>query len=242
MIFYLFCHLLLQYAGEGVRDNGKTLSIALAAWALLSLWDSRDVRWYLLLGAAVGLGFLFRTELLVVGGCLLLTAAVRECRKRRIPWRSCLGGVVVLLMLTPVTAVNRHFTGYPVPDVRLALWLWARDAQFAAPRASVEEKAVTSAAVPGRPDSRNRTHSRLIESGAPPVVQRNLDAGEYLGDLFRGFYPPFLLPVLPGIAWRVSRAAEHNSFPQRNTPPESRRRLPVPSLRSSRSRAHRFHF
>ncbi len=205
VIFYLFCHLLLQYAGEGVRDNGKTLSIALAAWALLSLWDSRDVRWYLLLGAAVGLGFLFRTELLVVGGCLLLTAAVRECWKRRLPWRSCLGGVVVLLMLTPVTAVNRHFTGYPVPDVRLALWLQAREAQIAAPRASVEEKPVTSAAVPGRPDSRNRTHSRLMESGAPPVVQRNLDAGEYLGDLFRGFYPPFLLPVLLGIAWRVSR-------------------------------------
>ena len=228
VLFYLFCHLLLQYAGEGLRDNGKTFSLALAAWALLSLWDSpRRLRYYLWLGAAIGLGFLFRTELLVVGGFLLLTAAVRECWKKQFPWRSFAGGVVMLLLLTPAIAVNRYFTGYPVPDVRIAVWMQQREVRRSSVPAPVSVSVSVPASVPVpvpaaaseessdepvRPPANSPEPAVTAESSVsfsealpPPENRRELGVLEYIGDFFNGFYPPFLLPVLFGIAWRIAR-------------------------------------
>ena len=207
VVFYLFCHLLLQYAGEGLRDNGKTLSLALAAWGLLSLWESpRKLRGYLWLGAAIGLGFLFRTELLVVGAFLLLAAAVRECLRKQIPWRSVLGGVITLLLLIPTIAVNHGFTGYPVPDVRVAQWLQQHRTQpEPVPVAPPEVKRPAVPAESGQSAPAVRRQEHFVEAGAPAVERKNLGVGEYLGDFFRGFYPPFLLPVLLGIGWRFVR-------------------------------------
>ncbi|MBS1372115.1 MAG: hypothetical protein HPZ91_19395 [Lentisphaeria bacterium] len=195
VLFYLFCHPLLQYAGEGLRDNGKTLALALAAWALLSLWGSpRRLRYYLWLGAGIGIGSLFRTELLVAAGLLLPVAAIRECLKKQVPWRTFAGGVVALLLLLPVVAVNRHFTGYPVPDVRLAAWLQQREKRAVAAPAAAPAR---GAAVSGR--------AAPAEAAPPPVPRRNLGILEYLHVLFEGFYPAYLLPVLLGAAWRIRR-------------------------------------
>lgn len=187
MLFYLFCHPLLQYVYEGLRDNGKTLAFALAAWALLSLWESpRRWRYYLILGCAVALGALFRAELLVILGALFIVSAVRECCKKQIPYRTILGGIVALLLLTPVAAINYHFTKIPVVDVRLIGFL-----------PDMAQRATENI-------QRNKSLSVPAEA-PPPIEHRDLTTGEYLNALFAGFYPPYLAAILLGAAWRLKR-------------------------------------
>ena len=75
VLFFLFCSHVLRYAGEGLRDAGKTLPLAIAAWALIGLRSApRQWRYYLWLGAAFALGTAIRPELMAVIGLILVAA------------------------------------------------------------------------------------------------------------------------------------------------------------------------
>ncbi len=121
VILYILCSHLLRYAANGVRDNGKTLALALIACGLVGLTRKR-LTW--------------RNCFLLAGGSALLTVIRGEGALIAL---FCLGwGMVLLrrdwkkLLLTPLFCLilvlpqlcyNYMVIGYPVPELRHAVLL-----------------------------------------------------------------------------------------------------------------------
>ncbi|WP_273306081.1 glycosyltransferase family 39 protein [Victivallis lenta] len=204
VLFFLFCSHVLRYAGEGLRDAGKTLPLAIAAWALIGLRSApRQWRYYLWLGAAFALGTAIRPELMAVIGLILVAAFLCDCAGNRLPYRSVTAGGFGLLLLAPMFWSNYTATGYPVPDIRFIPLI----RKFAANNPP-------AVSVPVRPKVVLPPPSELL----PPPVKlpdavlrarqtgnRWYEAAGYLEGLFEGSYPYFLIPVLLGIGWRIRR-------------------------------------
>lgn len=118
-LLYVFCSHLLRYAGDGVRENGKTLALAMMAAALAGMLKKRSPGDVILLSAGAALLTVIRGE----GALIALfcgTAAVFLLKDFRMILSGCL---LYLILILPQAAYMYRAVGYPVPELRHALIL-----------------------------------------------------------------------------------------------------------------------
>ncbi len=133
-LLYLGCSHLLRMPADGLRDNGKTLALALIACGLVEL--SRRPK---AVGAGIRLvvGCALLTVLRAEGALVALFAGIAGIWLVR-NWRHIIPGVALyILILTPQLCYNWHTIGYPVPDMRhgavLDRILFDRDSRYHPP-------------------------------------------------------------------------------------------------------------
>jgi len=116
---YVFCSHLLRYAGEGMRDNGKTLALALIALAILSLLTDTSWKNVFMLSGGTALLTVIRGE-----GCLIaLTYGIIAVFLLR-DWKKILVGTgFFLLLIAPQCIYNYSAIGYFVPELRHGVML-----------------------------------------------------------------------------------------------------------------------
>lgn len=116
-ILYLTCSHLQRYVYDGLRDNGRTLGLALIAYGFLSLLKTKRTSAYFLiatggwiLSALRADGFLFALVALFALWCMDL-----YYHKYRF-WRSAAAGLVFLILLAPQCYMVWKWTGLPMPS------------------------------------------------------------------------------------------------------------------------------
>ncbi len=115
VVLYVLCSHLLRYSADGLRDNGKTLAVALIALALVSLYRDKSR-----IGAGVCLivGMALLTLLRGEGALIALVCGgfgvylVRD-------WRKIILGIgLFVFLLSPQLYYNFVTIGYAVPELR----------------------------------------------------------------------------------------------------------------------------
>ncbi len=120
VILYTFCSHLLRYAADGVRDNGKTLALALAACGLVEL--TRRSSWHacFLLSGGCALLTVIRGE----GALIALFCLVWGIILLRKDWKKIISApALCFLLILPQLYYNYLVIGYPVPELRHAVLL-----------------------------------------------------------------------------------------------------------------------
>lgn len=117
---YVFCSHLLRYAGEGWRDNGKTLAMALIALALVSLRESKSWKNVVMLATGGALLAVIRGEgILIAFFCGI--AGVFLLRD----WKKSLAAVLLFAaFITPQCIYNYRTIGFFVPELRHGVYLY----------------------------------------------------------------------------------------------------------------------
>jgi len=131
---YVFCAKLMQYAGDGLRETGKTTFLLLALAGLMAFFrGERRFRQALQIGAGAAFLALIRGETLVyslaaLAALLLMDSSVREHQQARRRWRfpryAATAIAVFMLLISPWVFYICQATGYPVTDVRQAVVLY----------------------------------------------------------------------------------------------------------------------
>ncbi len=119
---YLMCSFLTRYAYFGLRETSKTFGIALGVWGVMAVLHAPR-RWQGYLVTAIGGAFLIavRGDGAFYALVLLLAAAKIEMGMfRRLPVRSFLSGILLLVLISPQLYYNYEKLGYPVPEARHA--------------------------------------------------------------------------------------------------------------------------
>jgi len=117
----------LQHLGwSGLRDSHKIFLIALAASAMVSLYQERE-KWshYLLLGIAAGLGIVTRGDLVLYMSLVFFWGIIMELKLKAFPWRSLIGCAALALMSFPAVFLNWYVAGVAVPEIRFA-WIFRK--------------------------------------------------------------------------------------------------------------------
>ena len=121
-LLYLMCSFLTRYVYFGLRENWKAFGIAAGVCGALAV-SQAPRRWRGYLTAACGGAFLVavRGDGAFYAMVLLLAIAYLELKSfRRIPIRSILCGLLLLLLISPQLYYNYDKLGYPVPECRHA--------------------------------------------------------------------------------------------------------------------------
>lgn len=119
LLFYLFASRLIILSSSGLRESHKLFAILLIVLGLVQVWKYRkDLKGYLLLGAACGLSVCTRNEMLLFAVLLFSCGIAMDAKQNRIPFRSMLGGGLAVLFAFPEFLVNYMKTGYTVPGSR----------------------------------------------------------------------------------------------------------------------------
>ncbi len=118
-VCYVFCSHLLRYAGEGMRDNGKTLALAMIALALVSM--QKDAHWedVFLLAAGGALLTVIRGEGFMIAIICGVTAIffLKD-------WKKSLAGILLFCTFIAPQCLYNHYTiGYFVPELRHGYYL-----------------------------------------------------------------------------------------------------------------------
>lgn len=88
-------------------DTPSTLFATLGLWALAELRTSRNAYWWLAVGLFAGLGLLSKYTNLFFGASILLwLIALKENRRWFLSWQLWAGGLLALLLFTPVVLWN----------------------------------------------------------------------------------------------------------------------------------------
>jgi hypothetical protein len=119
---YLMSSFLTRYAYFGLRESWKTFGIALGVCGVLTVMQSPN-KWRGYLAVACGCAFLIsiRGDSAFYALVLLVMAFVLEkIRAKRLPSRSFLCGLLILLLVSPQLWYNYRMLGYPVPESRHA--------------------------------------------------------------------------------------------------------------------------
>ena len=199
-LLYVFSSHLLRIASSGLRESVKSFAFILAIYGLLRLFqERRSLPGYLWLGLGSALLILCRVDGLLFALLIGLSAfflELREGNSFQTPWRSMLAGLLVMALIAPTLAYNLSRIGYPVPEGRFAVIISKVES-----RLSGRQETIT----------RNRQAPAVA---APEVLicqheghpaSRTAVLIDFLGGVFKGFYPYFFLPALPVIAWRLAR-------------------------------------
>ena len=124
-LMYLLCSYLTHYSYYGLRESWKTFGIALGVCGVLTIFQSPN-KWRGYLTVALGGAFLIaiRGDGAFYALAMLVVSAVLEMAGAdRLPSRSFLGGLLILLFVSPQLVYNYNMLGYPVPESRHAVLL-----------------------------------------------------------------------------------------------------------------------
>ncbi len=204
LVLAVFCSHMIRLGASGLRDTVKFFAFAVAVYGLLLIWEKRRrFAGYAWLAVGCALMIMTRGDCLLYAGCFGLTALVFEWRQCRRPWRSIAAGLLVLAAISPQLAVNWHFTGYPVPEVRFALLIERVTASKAVPR-SPETPVVPAESIP-ETDAASAPVTPAWVAKTPVKAPETDNIGGFFESLGKGFYPVFAIPALLAIGWRLRR-------------------------------------
>ncbi len=114
-LLYVTCSYLLRYAVDGLRDDAKTLALALIAMALTAFTqNNRSWRQAVALAAGCALLTILRGE----GALIAILAGIIGAILLK-DWRKiAVGALLYLLLISPQLYYNWRAFGYPVPELR----------------------------------------------------------------------------------------------------------------------------
>lgn len=114
-LLYCFCSHLLRYAGDGVRDNGKTLALAIIGYGLISFYkNNHSAKKIFLFSLGCALLTVLRGEGALIALCCGV-AAIFILKK----WQPILlGAAMFFVLISPQLIYNFIVIGYPVPELR----------------------------------------------------------------------------------------------------------------------------
>lgn len=117
---YIFTSHLLRYAGEGLRDNGKTLALALIALSLVSLTEKKSWKNVQILAAGGALLTVIRGEgFLIAFLCGIVALYILK------DWKKSVAGIFLfLILISPQCFYNYRVIGYFVPELRHGVILY----------------------------------------------------------------------------------------------------------------------
>ncbi len=131
VILFAVCSHLLRMGYSGLRESTTCFGLLLCAYMLVLIFDSRrSFRYYLLLGLALGILLLSRSDTLLIGGVIGLVVLVLDLAANKIPVRSVAVAAAVLLLISPFLAYNYHQVGYLALDVRYAAFMRAVERKY----------------------------------------------------------------------------------------------------------------
>ena len=197
-ILYIFCPPLIKLSGEGLRDPGKGLFLALGAYGAVLLIKGSPWRGALACGiGAAGLALTRGDSLILALLCLLmllcaeLTVLVRS-KSPPLPKATVLATIVFLLVSSPWIAYEKAMTGYPVMELRQAKML---ERHLFKARAGVQ---------PVQPQS-------ALQAGQDKALLVDFDDGttpsftvkKFLYSFLNGILPPYLLLAIFVIVLRL---------------------------------------
>ena len=115
VLLYCFCSHLLRYAGDGVRDNGKTLALSLIGCGVFSFCKKDySVKSIFLFSSGCALLTVLRGE----GALIALCSGIAGVFLLK-QWRLIFLGITMFfLMIFPQLMYNFIVIGYPVPELR----------------------------------------------------------------------------------------------------------------------------
>ena len=202
---YVICAELQQIAGEGLRDNLKTLAVALVALALVVLCrNARRTAVYGLLALGTAIGVTSRADLVVVLFLIWCAVGVWEIASRSFPWRTLAAAMLALALMLPALLINWKMIGYPVPDSRYAA-LWQKVELRLNPPLAAPPAAVPAPASGAEPAAESPLEALEVpgESGFLPFSFGELC--DYVKTFFEGFYVWFGVPALLAVIGRIRR-------------------------------------
>lgn len=124
-LLYLLSSFLTRYAYFGLRESWKAFGIAVGVCGILTVVQAPN-KWRGYLAIACGGAFLIavRGDGAFYALVLLIVAAVLEMsRADRLPARTFLAGLLILVLVSPQLYYNFNMLGYPVPESRHAQML-----------------------------------------------------------------------------------------------------------------------
>ncbi len=204
VFLYLFCDRLLRYGGAGIIDSGKVFFLTLAVYCLVEFRHRHRWGQSALFGVALAGLALSRGEGIAVSALLLGIALFVELfsghKKGSWAWRSCLPKhsifvfAVMLLLLAPWLTYQYHHAGYPVID--------RRQISFVPFKELLRNK--QELALPTEPAALAELRAEFHPANTVPTDPRSLWERLFV-EIFKGFYPLYLLLYLPVILWRWRR-------------------------------------
>jgi 4-amino-4-deoxy-L-arabinose transferase-like glycosyltransferase len=207
-LLLIFCSHLLRLASSGLRDSGKGFAMLLAVYALIVIYQQRKKMYgYFTLGAACAVMILIRDDCVLYAFCFLITALGFEIARRSWPWRSVVAGILMILMISPLLINNYRLLGYPVPSTRFSVI-----AAKIIPKNIFHQKNVVNTATITLGNNITNQHpvngiQNEVCADEPTemiATPQNLKVIlDFLGGIFKGFYPFFLLLAIPAIGYRI---------------------------------------
>ena len=197
---YVICSRLLRIAGLGVRDSAKSFFLILAAYGLICFIKKMNWKSAAYCGAGcVGLA-LIRGDSLLFALLFLMALGVSEIYKlKRFPIKTMFTGLLFLALISPWLAYEYHHTGWPVTEIRHAIVLnrllkrKPPELTPITPKVTTPQKQAAVVATPQKPAS---VVNKVI------VRKKN---ESFIKNLIKGFYPQFLIFILPVILFRIYR-------------------------------------
>ena len=183
---FILCSRLVRISGMGLRDSAKCFFIILASYGILLLYRRFSWKGALYCTLACAGMTLTRGDSLLFALLFLCTAFGLESRKA-IPKISVCMCLLFFLLHAPWLAYEYKKTGWPVTEVRHAVIL---DSVFSTkPRAIkvspiIEKKIITP------------QHKKNINN-------KNISLTSFLINLFKGFYPQYLILIIPVLFFRI---------------------------------------
>ncbi len=125
IVLYILCSKLHRYFYEGLRDNGRTFTLALLVLGLLQFYQNRkSVAGIFNISIGCALLCLLRADGPVIAAVLLMCAVFFDLTGNRWRcWRSAAMSGMVIALILPQLYLNYTWSGYPVPYARYAIIL-----------------------------------------------------------------------------------------------------------------------
>jgi 4-amino-4-deoxy-L-arabinose transferase-like glycosyltransferase len=187
---YILCSRLIRIGGLGVRDTAKCFFLTLAAYGLLCFIRKLDWRSAVYCGLGCAGLALTRGDSLLFSLLFLLALCAGEIYKLKcFPIKTFCAGLLFLVLIAPWLAYEYRHTGWPVTEQRQAMILdrlFKRNPQ------------------PVPPITAPVTVSQKQAPAANKVIEEENDES-FVKNLVKGFYPQYLIFILPVIFLRIYR-------------------------------------
>ncbi len=193
-MLYIFCAYLLRVSGIGMRESTKCLGLAILAYGMVLIYQSRARIWgYIIFAAGAAMMIMTRDDSLLFVAFLGAWLLVDEIRKwRKFPWRSIVAGALIWVFLLPVSFVNLKLTGWFVPASRIPQVMG---------RFFPSENLVVRETTSGIVQNENTLtgFSKFAASLNPESIL------DFIDSVFKGTYFIFAIPALLMIIYRIRK-------------------------------------
>ena len=229
------CPYILRLGYYGMRESGSMLGILLCGYAaVLIVQAGSKLKGWLWFAVGEAVLLLSRGDMALFAAVMGAALFVRDCVRNRLPVRSVLTGLLILILILPQLLYCRHMVGYPVLEVRHAAVM--RSVLNRVPAlgflSSPDPIMALDIGIPGAgvnaTDSAAGTAPEPLPGPAsfsppPPVTAdstafnriydavlftgstRDDSVSDVLGIVWKGLFPRFLPFFLLGIVFRIAR-------------------------------------